>query len=198
MTTLPPLTDAAIRPSLRSLLLSTHADERNTVVLEELGLCRGRVRVDLAVVNGLLHGYEIKSDRDGLRRLDVQVEMYSKVLDRATLVVGDRHLADAQEVLPGWWGVVRIKTTRCGPRFSTVRQARRNPARDPRALVELLWLEDALALLERHQMARGARGKPRRMIWDRICKHLGVDEIAEAVRTQLKSRGVRPDLPSQS
>ena len=42
-------------------------DGKGKIDVEELGVCRGRVRVDVAVVNGTLHGYEIKSDRDSLR-----------------------------------------------------------------------------------------------------------------------------------
>jgi hypothetical protein len=74
--------DVAIRPALRSRLLVEHAHDPETVLIEELGLRRGLVRVDIAVVNGLLHGYEIKSDRDSLRRLAKQVDVYSAVLDR--------------------------------------------------------------------------------------------------------------------
>ena len=72
------LGDSDIRAVPRSSLFFKHLDEADTVVIEELGLCRGQVRVDVAVVNGLLHGYEIKSDRDSLRRLGVQVEVYGK------------------------------------------------------------------------------------------------------------------------
>ena len=78
--------DAEIRPALREHLLRRHASETDTVLIEELGLRRSHVRVDLAVVNGSLHGFEIKSDRDSLRRLARQVDLYSQVLDRATLV----------------------------------------------------------------------------------------------------------------
>ncbi|MDA8118743.1 MAG: sce7726 family protein, partial [Gammaproteobacteria bacterium] len=74
----------------------------DTVVLDELGICRGEVRVDVAVVNGEIHGYEIKSDRDSLRRLASQVELYSKVLDQATLVAGERHFDAAAALLPEW------------------------------------------------------------------------------------------------
>src|SRR6266511_802692 len=69
--------DAAIRPALRERLLRRHATDADTVLIEELGLCRGKVRVDLALVNGSLHGFEIKSDRDSLRRLSAQVGLYS-------------------------------------------------------------------------------------------------------------------------
>jgi hypothetical protein len=182
------LRDVDIRPALRADLLGRHADEPDTVIIDELGVCRGRVRVDLAVVNGTLHGYEIKSDRDSLRRLKTQIDFYGKVLDRATLVVAERHLSGALDILPAWWGVVRVSDMARGQNFSTVRRGRRNPCRDPRALVELLWLEDALALLEERQVARGVRGKPRRLVWDRVCEYLSLGEIAAAVRTQLKAR----------
>ena len=94
------LGDSDIRAVLRSRLFLKHPDEADTVVIEELGLCRGQVRVDVAVVNGLLHGYEIKSDRDSLCRLGVQVEVYGKVFDQATLVVGDRHMVNQIQRIP--------------------------------------------------------------------------------------------------
>jgi hypothetical protein len=182
------LGDSDIRAVLRSRLFLKHPDEADTVVIEELGLCRGQVRVDVAVVNGLLHGYEIKSDRDSLRRLGVQVEVYGKVFDQATLVVGNRHLAEALDIVPTWWGVLHVHPTAEGLHVKTVRRARKNPGRDPRALVELLWLDDAIALLEERNGARGVRGKPRRIVWDRVCDHFGVDEIAASVRAKLKAR----------
>lgn len=185
------LGDADIRRALRSNLLDKHVDQTDTVIFEELGVCRGRVRADLVVVNGALHGYEIKSDRDGLRRLEVQVAYYGKVLDRATLVVGERHLSGSLDLLPPWWGVLCVSQGAKEPRFKTVRRGRKNPQRDPRSLAEFLWLEDALILLEGRNVARGVRGKPRRFVWDRVCEHFSVDEIAAAARTQLKARAMK-------
>jgi hypothetical protein len=182
------LGECEIRSALRLTLLEKHSDEPNTFVIEELGLCRGQVRVDIAVVNGLLHGYEIKSDRDNLRRLGVQVEVYNKVLDQATLVVGDRYLVEARNIVPSWWGVLHAHSTDSGLRFKTVRRAGENPEKDARSLVELLWLDDAIALLEERNVARGVRNKPRRIVWDRVCNYFGIEEIADAVRTRLKAR----------
>lgn len=192
-----PLADADIRPALRTRLLSRHATEPETVILDELGVCRGQVRVDVAVVNGIVHGYEIKSDRDSLRRLAAQADLYGRVLDRATLVVGQRHLEEAFEVVPAWWGVLRVESTATGARLVRQRHGALNHMRDPRALVEFLWLEDALALLERQNAARGVRGKSRRFIWDRICERIEIDEIAAAVRSHLKARAGSPDPQSQ-
>ena len=182
--------DADIRPELRSLLLRQNQNERGTVLVEELGFCWGQARIDLALVNGLLHGYEIKSDRDSLRRLGGQVHLYGKVLDMATLVAGDRHVDEAAESLPDWWGILKVKTGASGPSFESLRSGRKNPHRDPRALVELIWLDEAIALLEQRGFTRGVRGKPRRVVWDRVCEHFALEEIASLVRCRLKARAV--------
>lgn len=182
------LGDSDIRSVLRTRLSRKHAHEPHTVFIEELGLCRGQVRVDLSVVNGLLHGYEIKSDRDSLRRLNAQMELYGKVFDRATLVVGDRHLSEILDVLPRWWGILLVQHSDQGLKFKTVRKPQNNPHRDPRSLVELLWFDEAIGLLEKHNAARGFRGKPRWIVWDQVCELCSINEIARAVRGHLKAR----------
>ncbi len=192
------LADSDIRPALRAWLRARHASEPDTVILDELGICRGQVRVDLAVVNGLVHGYEIKSDRDTLARLATQADLYSRVLDRATLVVGEAHFDTALRAVPQWWGVVLTESRGGVARFVVRRRGSRNPERDARALVEFLWREDALALLESRQAASGVRGRTRWAMWDRICEVCELDEIAAAARARLKSREDLRALERQS
>jgi hypothetical protein len=184
---LPP-SDADIRSVLLERLKAHHSKETNVAFLEELGLCRGQVRVDVAVVNGSIHGYEIKSDRDSLRRLTRQAEVYGMVLDRATLVVGSKHVLEAMAAVPEWWEVQVVAAFGAGLRIKRLRRGRRNPTRDARALVELLWLEDAQAFLAARGCLRGYGRRPRRELWDRICTLYPIDEIASAVREQLKAR----------
>lgn len=187
------LRDLDIRPALRRLVVQG-SDPTGTVVIEELGLNKGAVRVDLAVVNGMMHAYEIKSDFDTLRRLSVQVEHYGKCFDRVSLVVGPKHITTARESVPKWWGIVRVTSCDDGPRFFAVRKARPNPARDARALIELLWREATLALLERIGAAEGVRSKPRNVLWDRAIERLSLEEIARAVRDHLKANAGRLGL----
>ena len=190
-----PIADPDIRAVLKSRLQIKHALETDTVVVEELGLCQGQVRVDMAVVNGVLHGYEIKSDCDTLRRLPNQVVAYGKVLDRATLVVGVRHLEEALEQVPVWWGVMKAEATAKGLCLKVVRPGRKNPSRDPRVLAELLWRDEALALLKERDAVRGLLTKPRQHAWDRVAEVYDVNEIGDAVRARLKARAMPPVLP---
>jgi hypothetical protein len=182
------LCDAEIRPALRSQIMVDYGHEPDSLLIEELGLCRGQARVDLALVNGHFHGFEIKSDRDSLRRLNGQIEIYNRVFDHMTMVVGARHLTEVLEYLPPWWGILQIVHSFKGLKFKSRRKGRKNPARDPRALAELLWLDEAIALLEQRDAARGVRGKPRRKVWDRVCECYTLNEIAGNVRARLKAR----------
>jgi hypothetical protein len=82
--------DRDVRKALHHTVLKEHHGDTNTLVLDELGLRHGAVRVDVAVVNGHLHGFEIKGDSGTLDRLPSQVAINNAVLDRAMLVVGER------------------------------------------------------------------------------------------------------------
>ena len=184
----PVVGDAQVRPALRAYLELRRLTGPDTLVVEELGLCQGRARIDLATVSGILHGYEIKSPRDRLTRLASQAATYSRVLDRVTLVVSPRHIEAALRLIPRWWGVLLVRGSTRGVFFDRLRRAATNPEQDPRALVELLWRDEALELLARHNAVAGVRSKPRPAVWDRVCEALDMTQIRSAVQHRLMAR----------
>src|SRR3712207_967810 len=107
------LNDGLIRSALRRHVVARARRAPGTAVCEEFSLNRGETRVDLAVVNGHLTAYEIKSDRDTLARLAGQMRVYNRVFDRLTLVFGWRLAAQALRLVPSWWGV---RLAEWGPR----------------------------------------------------------------------------------
>jgi hypothetical protein len=189
--------DGDVRKALHVQLQSEHAAELDqTLFVDELGLC-GQVRVDVAVVNGSLSGYELKSENDTLRRLPTQVEVYSRVLDFATLVVAKKHAAHARACLPSWWGLIEAESAADGSvTLKRRRRGRMNPSVDPLALAQLLWRDEALAELEARGMARGVRSKPRLEIWQRLSVELPLEELREVVRLRLKGRQGWRSAPS--
>src|SRR5689334_19879557 len=138
--------DLDIRARLKNDLIVRHQDDRETVILDELGVCQGAVRVDVAVVNGLLAGYEIKSERDTLERLPAQAAAYGRVFDRVTLVTSGDHLLRVDTVIPGWWGLTMATNDGEGVTLYEIRPPKPNPVIDPSAIVQLLWRDEALAL----------------------------------------------------
>ncbi len=184
------LRDPEIRTALLKELRRRRVLRGTTVAVQELGLRRSDAIVDVAVVNGSLNGFEIKSDADTLRRLGRQAEVYGEILDRVTLVVGQQHLAAARKLIPSWWGLMAVRKRNAEAFLTTVRVGRGNPARRARALAELLWLGEARQLLLDRDALRGFSNKPRAAVWDRVCEVYSLDEIAACVRTRLKARAV--------
>ncbi len=179
--------DADVRRILKQSLGLRYGAEPNTVVVEELGLCRGAVRADLAVVNGLLRGYEIKSDRDTLGRLSQQAQIYSRVFDMVTIVVAERHVDDAVTIIPNWWGVevVTAEKERC--QLVCFRDGAPNPSVDAMSVAQLLWRDEVIALLTKLGMPDATR-QPRRVLWAALANSMSLDSLRGQVRGVLKTR----------
>src|SRR5690349_15849063 len=96
---------AEVRSALRRRLTLDCFRASDVLLFEEVGLRHGLTRVDFLVLNGLCHGYEIKSRLDSLNRLNRNSAIYCSALDRFTLVVTDRHLVSATATAPPWWGI---------------------------------------------------------------------------------------------
>jgi hypothetical protein len=161
--------DRDVRAAVRQKLAAQYAgDAANTRIVEEMGVWSGTVRIDIAVINGELWGYELKSERDTLERLPTQANIYSKVFDRVTLVVGTRHVGAAEDAVPPWWGLIVAKGDGASVRLRSVRDAERNPAPDPRLVAELLWRDEAIAALDVFGLAKGWRDKKAKLLHQRL------------------------------
>ncbi|HYO70199.1 MAG TPA: sce7726 family protein [Archangium sp.] len=181
--------DIDVRHSLKAGALKEHEAQPDTLVLDELGLEHGQVFVDIAVINGEIHGYEIKSDSDTLERLPHQVLAYSAALDRATLVAGGRHVERVSALIPPWWGLsVAVKGPKSRVVVEQLRPAEVNPAPVALAIAKLLWRDEALSLLERLDEAKGLRSKPRLTLYKKLVEVLPLKALRDEVRSQLKAR----------
>lgn len=180
--------DSDMRAALRKKLQCEHAHDPGTRIVEEMGVWSGAVRIDMAVINGELVGFELKSDSDTLLRLPYQTEIYGKVFDRVTLVVGRKHYKEAIERIPRWWGCVLASV--CGDEvvLQPKRRARRNPTPDVHILAQLLWKDEAVAILEKVGLAKGWRSKRAAEIADLLVTTLTYSQLASHVRDALRAR----------
>jgi hypothetical protein len=182
------LRDLDIRHALRAALEEKHAAEPDARMVDELGICQGTARVDLAVINGSINGFEIKSDADRLHRLDRQRDAYGTVLDTVTLVTSKRHLPTARKI-PKWWGIIEATPSDNGVRLRHIRKCRPNRKQDPEAVARFLWREEALALLAEHDLHGGMLSKPRLMLWSRLASELEPKVLAAGVGGARQRRG---------
>lgn len=180
--------DADVRAALRRELEDHFRGDPDTRIVEEMGIWSGSARIDIAVINGEFHGYELKSERDTLQRLPRQIELYNRVFDRAILVTGKRHLQKAKDYVPPWWGIIIASWRKDEVLLSFARKARRNPNIDPYLLARLLWRAEALALLKRFGIDHGVRSRSVDKMAERLADRLPIDDLAREVRAVLKAR----------
>ena len=180
--------DPDIRAALVERLRSGHPDVAENLIRSEMTVALGASRVDVALVNGRITGYEIKSDFDTLERLPGQVEHYGRCLDRAVIVVSARRSESIRSHVPYWWGVmVALPGRSIGQvNIRERRRGRANPAIDPFSVAQFLWRDEARDELEargHHVASRATRWD----MWDQLAT-LPINELRDAVRARLKAR----------
>lgn len=192
--------DNTIRKHLKEHLKELHKDDKKVRTFDELGINHGDVRADIAVVNGVFHGYEIKSDLDTLYRLPRQAEAYSEVFDQMTIVVGKDHVCDALSIIPDWWGVMVARyDDEQQVVFRTIRSAEDNPRINSVAIARLLWRDEALSILEDNDASRGVKAASREVVYERLASTLPLNTLRDAVRDRLFNRpNWRLDQPLQT
>ena len=179
--------DADVRAATWNVI-KRRKDSQNAVLLNEFGLC-GEVRADIAVINGHMTGFELKSASDTLTRLPKQVEYYSKVMDYCNLVVAENHREAAESILPDFWGEYLACTGKAGQTYiRKMRPAKINRCVDPESIVQLLWKPEAEFLLRKYDLYRGLSGKSRFVWWDRLATSLNQTVLRQEIRLIIKSR----------
>lgn len=178
--------DLKIRKTLIQYVGQQYNDHPGAKIIEEFSVCDGAARVDLAAVNGVMHGFEIKSDLDSLARLPHQMELYGSVFDKITLVVGATHLYDAFNIIPDWWGVLVARVNKNGTvTFNEIRKPEKNTNIKVNSVVKLLWKEEAIGVLEGIGFARGYKSKNRDQICQKITEELDLETVALKVRESI-------------
>lgn len=181
--------DSQIRRALHSNRLRKYHMDSNTRVVDELGLHNGYARADIATINGILQGFEIKSDGDTFARLPTQINAYDSVFDKSTLVIGETHYREARQIVPSHWGILIARLTKKGTvAFLTEREAKTNRGHDSFSLAQLLWKSEAIEVIKKFGgTGRDLRGN-KEELYCRLTKLLSFRELHLAVCEALKIR----------
>lgn len=183
------MNDVDIRQNFHKKILRRQHAQKDTLVIDELGLNHGKCRADIAVINGYLAGYEIKSNNDSLRRLEEQVKSYNAVFDRISIVVGDRYINSIQNYIPEWWGViVSLRGQRGAVNFDIIREARTNKNIDPISIAQLLWRNEAEEILQQKKLSPKILRQPRAILYEYLVDTLNICELRKFVRQYFKKR----------
>jgi hypothetical protein len=181
------LSDPDIRLVLLRDIKARFPDKKHDLILEEFG-CNA-ARIDIAVVNGALHGFEIKSDCDSLERLSDQITEYGKIFDYMTLVSGKKLLDAARRRIPIWWGVSLAIFTCDEVHVRELRKPKKNQNLDPASLAEMLWKCETMQCLRRSGVKHLSAKQPVDELRTEIARLLPTEALAAEVRAAIKKRG---------
>lgn len=181
------MNDAIIRNSLLGFLKENKQD-KNSILVSEMGLDGGSAIIDIALINGAMCGYEIKSDVDTLDRLRSQIPIYEKYFQYLTIVTTDKHLKNVREYLPNWVGIMLAEEHASGTsNINSVRKPRFNKNMSKDELTKLIWKNEAQSLLYTKGV-KGISNVPRRILWERIAETTTEDQLIQEIKKFMNSR----------
>lgn len=180
--------DRDIRKVIKSSILKDPLFDSQSKIVDELKICNGRTISDVALINGCLSGFEIKSERDNLSRLSEQITNYNKVFDFVTVVTNHKHLTNVSMEIPKWWGIWLVQTNDNVPVKIEVRPAEANKQTDPFSIAQFLWKEELVDLIIRRGLNLSMKNKRKWLVWEYISEELNLVELQEEVRSYLKNR----------
>lgn len=102
----------------------------NAVIINEMVVANWSRRADIAVANGRLYGFEIKSEADSLRRLSGQIDTFSQYFDKVTIVAASKFIREIVNSYPDSIGVLEVYRDAAGLKIRQVRSGRINEIKD--------------------------------------------------------------------
>jgi len=180
--------DKDIRPLLLQLLLEKNQDENQYKIVEEMPICQGDAIVDVAVISSTLHGYEIKSEKDTLSRLDSQQSSYNQTFDYITIVLAKKHLNNARKRIPSWWGILLAEYSEDKLTLRKVRTPKKNTSVCKKTMTQLLWKSETIDILKHEASAKELNKYTRRALWQRASELYNKSELLALITGTLISR----------
>ena len=177
--------DATIRQLLKDTELLQYKNDGSSIIVEEMTIPAAKARIDMAVINGHLHGFEIKSASDTLQRLPGQIEAYTKVFDYLHIVTEGKYHEKILSSVPSWIGIYV-----CCDKSNAIKQIRPaslNNSKSGFYLAKLLWRQEIIEVLTEQKIK--FRKKDRNWILcELIAQTIDTVSLSAIVREKLKAR----------
>lgn len=184
-----PMNDCQIREAFHRKFLQEHHNSSTTLVVDELGLEHGMCRADIAVINELLTGYEIKSDVDSLKRLNSQIISYNSVFNFSFLILTERHMKTGMSIIPEWWGIILAgEIGENDIEFKQLRMPLSNKNTNSYSIAQLLWRDEAQDILAKLGVRGNKLRKNRELLYCDIVDLLDPLDLRLTVSKYLRKR----------
>lgn len=165
----------------------------NDILIDELGFFNkdkgstvdNSYRADLVLANGRLVGFEIKSEKDTLKRWEVQKTAYTNVFDEVWLCTHSKHLERALQITPNHIGVILVDNFRS---LAVVRNSKNNHGmNNVYDLTGLLWRNEINELASLYNIKIKSRAT-KREARDILAERLSLEEVRDFTLHKIKIR----------
>ena len=140
---------------MRSILFEYYESQGKRLrFFEEFWIGR-KTRTDaLLVTEEEIIGFEFKSDKDTLTRLEHQIHDYERFCDRNYLVTGQKFIEKAPAEIPEHWGIYLIYLDDAEVlQLECIRKAQPNSKRMRlHNQLRLLWRSELIPIIRKHQL----------------------------------------------
>ncbi|WP_342644524.1 sce7726 family protein [Mucilaginibacter sp. CSA2-8R] len=179
--------DFDIRSTLKQTKLIHFFNDGSSKIVDEFTFPSTNSRIDIAVINCELHGYEIKSSRDTLQRLPNQLIGYEKVLDYLHVVAEPKHIVHIEKILPDWVGLTVCQEVNSNVELLDIKLSNKNPHKEAFHIAKLLWRDEIIDILNANNIK--FRKKDRNwLLCEVLAANLELDFISKEVRNKIKLR----------
>ncbi|MEO6680356.1 MAG: sce7726 family protein [Pseudomonas sp.] len=181
--------DFEIRHHFHQKKLRHYHECPNTLVIDELGVAHGKIRADIAVLNGTIHGFEIKSSKDTLSRLPEQLIEYSRCFEKVSIIAAPNHLDKLLLMLPEWCGIIlATKGSKGGVTFKTIRRAKKNPHIEIHAMAYFLWRKEIIDILTQFGVNERSLKTSREKLYRLLPAKIKTKELTQLIKEKFMSR----------
>lgn len=158
----------------------------NATIINEMVVANWSRRADLAVANGHLQAFEIKSDFDTLKRLDGQLETFTSRFEKVTVVCAPKFTYEVTKKVTPDVGVIEYTNTNKGISFKTIQRGRISLIGNKKIYINfLLKKELQLLLIENGKRFLSESG---REVLEHISEQVPLSKIRGFVLNAIKVR----------
>ncbi len=127
-------------------LLSGNLDfnKRNSAIGTEVLFSVNKRKADLVTINSETHAFEIKGNRDTLKKLKSQLADYHKTFDKVSIVTTPKHLSEAKKKITNYTGLISFEEKT----FKVIRKAKLRKRLDKYSLLMFLKKGEIARLLK--------------------------------------------------
>lgn len=156
-------------------------------------LCIGKSRADaILVCDDKIIGYEIKSDKDNLDRLEGQMKDYTRFCNECYIVTGSMHAERILETVPEFYGIIKIYMDNDKNRhLEIVRESGKDPKESKKRKIKhqlsLLWRSEITRIAKANKVKPISK-KSKTKIAAMLADQMDYDILRKAVCEELMER----------